>query len=122
MLIWPLAYFFPMSFWHVILISSFLTNTKNTNTRAFRSKGAICPNIPVLTYVFFLFSRLDIYHTSLLSMFVVSTKILLPGFRCQVPIEHMQSFCQPSRSYINQRAQDPRIRRRIRRKKKTIKA
>ena len=81
-LIWPLAYFFPLSFWHIIIISSFLKHQK-TNTRAFRSKGAICPHIPsfILCFLFHI-SRLDIYHPSLLYMFAVSTMSLLP---CSIP-------------------------------------
>merc|ERR1711954_35290 len=96
-----LAYFFPLSFWHIIIIFSFLKNQK-PNIRAFRSKGAICPHIPsfILCFLFYI-SRLDIYNPSLLYMFAVSTMNLLPCLflRCQAPIEQLKSFCNDKKLF-----------------------
>ena len=107
-----LAYFFPLSFWHIIIIFSFLKHQK-PNIRAFRSKGAICPHIPsfILCFLFYI-SRLDIYHPSLLYMFAVSTMSLLPCFIPKVSGSNWANrrVFASTRSYINQRDHGQRIR------------
>ena len=94
-LIWPLAYFFS----NVFLARNFnfiLLKHQKTNTRAFRSKGAICPNIPSfnLCFLFIFLAQIFItlhFYTCLLSQPRFYYLVLF--LRCQVPIEHMQSFC-----------------------------
>ena len=91
-LIWPLAYFFPLSFWHIIIISSFLKHQK-TNTRAFRSKGTMCPHIPsfILCFSFSYLSPFTSIHVCCLNHEFYYLVLFL---RCQDPIEQIEEFLQ----------------------------